>query len=175
MPFPDDRVSATGYNFEANEYQYTPVTIKDKDSGRTFTIQMVNSEIKGNEAKWTIRDGKVYDAQGKTIEDRTIEVTRYQAQILEAAAEAGDGASKQRLNEYDLVGATFKDKVKQSLAQGNSEYHVTSADASESGLIFANVTNQKGETGRLEITLLKEAPQLKEETTFKWYDPRTWF
>jgi len=168
-----DRVSATGYNFEQGNY--TSVRVKDKDSGKIFTIQMVNSEIKGNKAKWTIKDGQVYDSEGKTIRDRTIEVTRYQAQILKAAAEAGENANTSKLNEYDLVGAAFQDKIKKSLAEGQSEYQVTQADALEHGIIFADVENKKGETGHLEIKFLKDAPPPKDETPFKWYNPFTWF
>lgn len=172
---PGDRLSATGYNFEANDYTYTPVKVRDKDTGKTFVIQMVNAQIKGNKAKWTVKDGKVYDAQGNAIKDNVLEVTKYQAQILKAAAAAGENANSERLNDYDLVGGAFNEKAEKMLQSAKSDFHVTDAEALEHGKIYADVKNKKGETGHLEITFLKDPPPQKDESSFSWWKPWTWF
>ena len=172
----NDRVSATGYNFE-NEFSYTPVKVKDKDSGETFVIQMVNSKIKGNKAEWTVKDGKVYDANGKTVQDNIVEVTKYQAQIIKAAAAAGDNANSKKLNTYDLIGAGFADKAEKALQNAKSDYHITDADALEHGKIYADVKNKQGSQGHLEITFLKDAPApaKEQQQEFVWWNPFTWF
>ena len=172
---PGDRVSATGYNFEANDYSYTPVKVKDKDTGDTFVIQMVNAKIKGNQASWTIKDGKVYDSNGKAIQDNILEVTKYQAQIIKAAAAAGDGANPERLNNYDLVGEIFASQAEKMLQNAKSEYHITDADALEHGVIYAGVQNKNGEKGRLEITFMSDKPKPQEQNSFSWWKPWTWF
>lgn len=170
-----DRVSATGYNFE-NEFSYTSVKVKDKDTGKISTIQMVNSEVKGNKAKYTVKDGQVYDANGKAVKDNIITLTRYQAEILKAAAGAGENANTTKLNEYDLVGSAFEAKAEKALQNAKSDYHVVEADATENGRINAYVKNKKGETGQLEIKFLNDsAPQNaqgKDEAI--WYKPWTW-
>lgn len=173
---PNDRVSATGYNFE-NDFSYTPVKVKDKDTGETFVIQMVNSKIKGNKAEWTVKDGKVYDANGKTIQDNILEVTKYQAQIIKAAAAAGDTSSPEKLNTYDIIGAGFADNAEKALQAAKSDYHITFADAFEGGQFYADVKNKQGNKGHLEITFLKDepAPAKEQPQKFVWWNPSTWF
>ena len=168
-----DRVSITGYNFE-NDYNYTPVKVKDKDTGKTFVVQMVNAKIKGNKAEWTIKDGKVYDANGKTVKDNILEVTRYQAQFIKTAAAAGENANSAKLNEYDLVGAGFANLLEKNLQASKSEYHVKEADALEHGVIFADMQNEKGEKGHMEISFIKDPPAPQEKKFSIWH-PSTWF
>ena len=165
-----DKTPQVGGNRFENEYVYTQVNVKDKDSGKTFPIQMVNSQIEGNAAKWKIENGKVYiyDSQTrnyKPVDDNTLEVTRYQAAILKAAAEAGDGADKSKLNEFDLCGSAFGERVDAELGKAQSEYKVRkydeddpySYDADASGNTFvANVQNANGDKGRLKITINTE-------------------
>ena len=46
---------------------YTKVKVTDKDSGKSFVIDFKNAKVKGNEAEWTIKDGKVFDKAGKEV------------------------------------------------------------------------------------------------------------
>ena len=144
---------------------YTSVKVKDKDSGKSFVINFTNSKVKGNKAEWTIKDGKVFDKDGKTLKENEIEVTRYQAALIKAAAE-GDGNGKY-LDSNDLIGAGFAENAEIALENAQSEYHVAKdeynnpapfgdADALEHGIIYANVENAKGERGHLEINFLNE-------------------
>ena len=168
-------ISATGYDFE-NDYKYTDVKIKDRDSGRSFVIKMVNSKIKTASGTWTVKDGKVYDSKGKTLKDNQLELARYQAQFVEAAAAAGDNASAKKLNVYDLVGAAFANKLENSLQSGKSEFHVTDADALEHGVIYGTMKNSKGEKRNMEIELLQEPPaQAPKKEGFNLFKPSTWF
>ena len=142
---------------------------------------MVNSQVEGNSAKWKVENGKVYmyDAKSKTykpVENNILEVTRYQAAILKAATEAGDGGDKHKLNVYDICGAAFGEKVDEELGKADSEYKVTrhpdvdksdpysyDADALEYGVFYANVNNKKGEKGRLKITINTEPDKNPEQ------------
>ena len=177
--------------------KYTPITVKDKDSGNSFVINFANAKIEGNENSWTIKDGKLYDKNGKTIQDNILEVTRYQAALIKAAAQGDDYNKDNYLNEYDLNGAAYADAAKAELQKAKSEYkldkwdtgevpdekggwkteYVDAADAYEHGVIEADVVNNKGEKGHLKISLLKDAPppQAKKESNFEWYNPLTWF
>ncbi len=140
---------------------YTKVKVKDKDTGKSFVIDFKNAKVRGNEAEWTIKDGKVLDKNGKEVKDNELEVTRYQAALIKAAAE-GDGDGKV-LDSNDLIGASYGEAAEKALQDVKSEYHVRKdtmndppalhgdADALEHGIIYANVENQKGERGRLEI------------------------
>lgn len=167
---------------------YTPVKVKDKDSGKSFVINFKNARITGNESSWTIKDGKVYDKDGKTIEDNTLEVTRYQAALIEAAAGNDYRGDKNYLDEEDLNGAGYADTAKEALQKAKSEYKldqwtagyvpgqeghpvpdiVPAADATEGGVIIADVINDKGDKGQLTIDIrtdeqLAEEQRLKEE------------
>ncbi len=168
---------------------YTPVTVKNKDTQETFVINFKNAKVTGNEAEWTIRDGKVYDKNGKTIEDNVMEVTRYQAALIKAAARGDDFKGEHNfLDRDDLNGATYAEVAKEELQKAKSEYKldemeigyfpdkngkfvpeiVPAADATEAGIIFANVINDEGEKGRLRIDIrtdeeLAEEQRLKEE------------
>ena len=168
---------------------YTPVTVKNKDTQETFVINFKNAKVTGNEAEWTIRDGKVYDKNGKTIEDNVMEVTRYQAALIKAAARGDDFKGEHNfLDRDDLNGATYAEVAKEELQKAKSEYKldemeigyfpdkngkfvpeiVSAADATEAGIIFANVINDEGEKGRLRIDIrtdeeLAEEQRLKEE------------
>lgn len=167
----------------ANQPQkgYTKVTVKDKDSGESFVIDFRNARVKGNVAEWTIKDGKVYDKDGQEVKDNELEVTKYQAALIKAAAE-GDGDGK-RLDTNDLVGGLYGEKAEEELQKAKSEYHVRKdtmndppagggdADALEHGLIYANVENAKGERGHLEIQLLeKEQPLASPPKDKAWYE-----
>lgn len=165
---------------------YTPVNIKDKDSGKSFIINFKNARVKGNEAEWTIKDGKVYDKDGKTIEDNTLEVTRYQAALIEAAAGNDYRGDKNYLDEEDLNGAGYADTAKKALKESKSGYKldqwiagyvpdsdnhpkpdiVPAADATEVGVITAEVINDKGNKGRLIIDIRTDE-QLEEERRHK--------
>ncbi len=159
---------------------YTKVKVTDKDSGKSFVIDFKNAKVKGNEAEWTIKDGKVFDKAGKEVKDNELEVTRYQAALIKAAAE-GDGDGK-KLDSNDLVGGLYGEKAEAELQKANSEYHIAKdkanyppaphgdADALEHGKIYANVENAKGEKGHLEIQFLNEekAPAKQEEKA--WYE-----
>lgn len=167
----------------ANQSQngYTKVTVKDKDSGKSFVIDFTNAKVKGNEAEWTIKDGKVYDKNGKEVTGNELEVTKYQAALIKAAAE-GDGNGK-RLDSNDLIGGLYGENAEKELQNAQSEYHISrdtgnippapfgDADAMEHGVIYANVENAKGEKGRLNIEFLNEnsAPQAKQEDK-EWYE-----
>ena len=168
---------------------YTPVTVKNKDTQETFVINFKNAKVTGNEAEWTIRDGKVYDKNGKTIEDNVMEVTRYQAALIKAAARGDDFKGEHNfLDRDDLNGATYAEVAKEELQKAKSEYKldemeigyfpdkngkfvpeiVPAADATEAGIIFANVINDEGEKGRLRMDIrtdeeLAEEQRLKEE------------
>lgn len=177
-----DKANQVGGNPFENDYNYTTVRVKDKDSGKTFTIDMVNSQVEGNSAKWKIENGKVYiyDATSKKykpVNDNTLEVTRYQAAILKAAAEAGDQGGTHKLNIYDICGAAFGERVDKELGRANSEYKVKrhpdvdrsdpysyDADALEYGVFYANVTNGK-DNGRLKITINTEPDKYPEQYT----------
>ncbi len=140
---------------------YTKVKVKDKDTGKSFVIDFKNATVKGNEAQWTIKDGKVLDKNGKEVKDNELEVTRYQAALIKAAAE-GDGNGKV-LDSNDLIGASYGKAAEEALQNAKSEYHVRKdtmndpsalfgeADAYEHGVIYADVENAKGERGHLEI------------------------
>ena len=161
---------------------YTPVTVRDKDSGKQIVINFSNCKIEGNEATWTIKDGKVIDKNGKTVEDMTIEVTRYQAALIEAAAKGDDNG--EYLDERDLIGASYADNAQEALQIAKSEYKLVednvndygddrqrySADALEHGEIFADVKNDKGETGKLNIVLEPEyqAPKMDSDNKRWW-------
>lgn len=160
---------------------YTQVTVKDKDSGKSFVIDFKNARVKGNEAEWIVKDGKVYDKEGKEVKGNELEVTRYQAALIKAAAE-GDGNGK-RLDSNDLVGGLYGEKAEQELQNAKSEYHIAKdtgnippapwgdADAYEHGLIHANVENAKGERGHLEIEFLnEETQQAKVSENKAWYE-----
>ncbi len=154
---------------------YTPVTVKDKDSGKSFVINFANAKIKGNEAEWTIKDGKVYDKNGKTVEDNLLEVTRYQAAIIQAAAE-GDGEGDKYLDSNDIIGAAFAEKVETALQEAKSEYHVDmnekysparpEADAFEYGVFYAGLENAEGDKKTFSIELLQNKPPEEDK---KWY------
>lgn len=161
---------------------YTRVTVKDKDSGKSFVIDFKNAKVKGNEAEWTVKDGKVYDKDGKEVKGNELEVTKYQAALIKAAAE-GDGNGK-RLDSNDLVGSMFAQKAKNELQNAQSEYHIAKdkknippapwgdADAYEHGLIHANVENAKGERGHLSIELLNDETQQAAKPEIKpWFKP----
>ena len=165
---------------------YTPVKVKDKDSGKSFVINFKNARITGNESSWTIKDGKVYDKDGKTIEDNTLEVTRYQAALIEAAAKNDCSGYKNYLDEEDLNGAGYADTAKEALQKSKSGYKldqwtagymldreghhipntVPAADATEGGIIAAEVVNAKGHKGRLIIDIRTDE-QLAAEERYK--------
>lgn len=163
---------------------YTPVKVKDKDSGENFIINFTNCKVQGNEASWTIKDGKVVDKNGKTVEDMTIEVTRYQAALIKAAASGDDYGDDAYLDDRDLIGAAYADNAKEALQEAKSEYKLVedtvnnygdgytrySADALEYGEIFADVENAKGDKGKLNIILEPEyqPPKIEIESKPWW-------
>ncbi len=146
---------------------FTSVRVKDKDTGKAFVIDFKNAFIKGNESEWTVKDGKVYGKDGKEIKNNELEVTKYQAALIKAAA-GGDGNGK-RLDTNDLVGGLYGEMAEAELQKSKSEYHVAKdtynvpsssmgydADALEHGIIYANVENAKGNKGHLEIRFMKD-------------------
>ena len=149
---------------------YTRITVKDKDSGKSFVIDFVNARIKGNQASWTIKDGVLYDKNGKSVKDNILEVTKYQAALIKAADSYGDD----KINERDLNGAGYADAARRELDNVKSDFrldkwdtgsipddknggwktnYVDAADAYESGIFEADVINNKGEKGHLEIDI----------------------
>ncbi len=171
-----------------NKDGYTPVKVKDKDTGKSFVINFKNAKVTGNEAEWTIKDGKVYDKNGKTIEDNTLEVTRYQAALIKAAA--GNDYDSKFLDEEDLNGAGYADTAKRELQNAKSGYKLAewntglvpdkngnyvpdmrpAADAGETGYITAEVVNAKGEKGRIIIDMRPETISDNSEKTDKpWW------
>lgn len=167
---------------------YTPVKVKNKDTQEIFVINFKNAKITGNEAEWTIKDGKVYDKNGKTIEDNILEVTRYQAALIKAAAKGDEFKGEHDfLDEEDLNGATYAEYAAKELQNAQSEYRldkmnigytrkdgktipetVPAADATEGGIIFADVINDKGEKGRLRIDFNNEEQIVKEKPDPWW-------
>lgn len=157
---------------------YTPVRVKDKDSGKSFVINFVNSKVKGNQSEWTIKDGNVYDKDGKTIQDNIIEVTRYQAALIKAAAQGN--YDDKYLDWDDLNGAGYADNAEKELQKAKSEYKLQQdyylvprdeydtstgaykevyypvADATETGVISAAVVNPKGQKGQITIDLRQD-------------------
>ncbi len=144
--------------------QYTPVKIKEKETGKSFVINFLDAEITGNKNKWKIKDGKVYNADGKEIKNKELKLTKYQAALLKAAAR-GDGNGAY-LDEKDLIGSGYGQLAAEELKRANSKFRLAKdttnnpplpfgdADAMEHGMIYANVENNKGEKGHLEIKLL---------------------
>ncbi len=159
---------------------YTKVKVTDKDSGKSFVIDFKNAKVKGNEAEWTIKDGKVLDKNGKEVKDNELEVTRYQAALIKAAAD-GDGNGK-KLDSNDLVGSLYGKNAEAELQNAKSEFHVAKdkindppaqfgdADALEHGKIYANVENAKGEKGHLEIQFLDDQAQTAQKNDKAWYE-----
>ena len=143
------------------QQNYTPVTVKDKNSGKKIVINFANAKVKGNVAEWTIKDGVVYDKKGNIVPNNELQVTKYQAALLKAAAE-GDGNGK-HLDTNDLVGGLYGENAEKALQEAKSEYHIAKdrynnppmpfgdADALEHGKIYANVENKAGQKGHLEI------------------------
>lgn len=146
---------------------YTPVTVRDKNSGNQFVINFKNARITGNETSWTIKDGVLCDKDGKPIQDNVMEVTRYQAAIIKAADYDGDGF----IDSDDYTGVLFADEVTEELKKAKSEYkvpmytygytykdgkdvplQVPDAEASN-GFFSAFVENSKGEKGKLVIDI----------------------
>lgn len=165
----------------SNNHGYTKVTVKDKDSGQSFVIDFKNAKIKGNEAEWTVKDGKVYGKDGKEIQGNELEVTKYQAALIKAAA-GGDGDGK-RLDTKDLVGGMYGELAEEELQKAKSEYHVAKetynnpstsmgydADALEHGKIYANVENAKGEKGHLEIQFMNDEQAQAKTQEKAWYE-----
>jgi len=166
-----DNVSNGG---KAQGTKYTPVKVRDKDSGKSIVINFQNAKVTGNSAEWTIRNGKVFDKAGNEVKDNTLNVTKYQQALIMAAAEGKQFGEIQNdkerfiLDEKDLTGANYYDSAKEALADVGSEYHIVKdpnntnegyfgeADALEHGVIFAQLENQKGDKGRLFIQLHDE-------------------
>lgn len=159
---------------------YTKVKVTDKDSGKSFVIDFKNAKVKGNQAEWTIKDGKVFDKNGNTVENNELEVTRYQAALIKAAAEGDENGKK--LDSKDLIGSMFGKRAEEELQKANSEYHIAKdnmndpaaqfgdADAMEHGTIYANVVNAKGEKGHLEIQFLNEDQASTKQEEKAWYE-----
>lgn len=150
---------------------YTPVTVRDKDTGKQFVINFKNARITGNEASWTIKDGVLCDKDGKPIKDNIMEVTKYQAAIIKAADYDGDGF----LDDDDYSGGAFGSCVSDELQKAESAYRVSrsphgytydkdgrtvpmiedDAEASN-GFFTAHVENASGDKGRLIIDIRTE-------------------
>jgi len=150
---------------------YTPIKVKDKDSGKQFTINFKNAKVTGNEASWTIKDGVLCDKNGKPIKDNVMEVTRYQAAIIKAADSDGDSF----IDEDDYTGGGFAYDITEELQEAKSEFKVPEytygytygkdgelvplktydAEASN-GRFTAFVENSKGEKGKLIIDIRTE-------------------
>lgn len=138
----------------------TPVKVKNKDTGETFTINMVNADIVGNKVKYEVKDGKVLK-DGKPIKDNEIELLRYQTEAIKAAAEGDGFGDKHILDSNDINGTTYAENLEKRLQNAKSEFHVyeypdqfpahKTADATESGLFTALLQNNKGEKGRIDI------------------------
>ena len=182
-----------GVNGPQDRPGYTRVTVKDKDSNTSFVINFKNARVTGNEAKWEIRDGVLYDKNGKPVEDNIMEVTRYQAALIRAAA--GDDT----LDENDLCGANYANAAKDELAKSKSEFRldvwdtganyddngniktfeVPAADASEAGVFEADVVNNDGEKGHLTIDIRTPeqlaAEQRHVEEAQKLYEHKPWW
>lgn len=152
---------------------YTRVTVRNKDSKESFEINFKDGVVKGNVAEWTIKDGKVYDKNGKTIEDNVMEVTRYQAALIKAAA--GDDT----LDEKDLNGANFEYAAKRELSIMGSRFTITTDgmnDATEGGIIYGRVVDEEtGERGGITIDIRPEEARQKDakraEEEFKRQHP----
>ncbi len=160
------KVNHCGYDYGT----YTPITVRDKDSGKSFVINFKNSTVTGNEASWTIKDGVLCDKNGKSIKDNVMEVTRYQAAIIKAADHDGDTF----IDGDDYTGSLFGEQVTEELQKAKSEYKVPmytygytiengeyvplqtpDAEASN-GFFEAYVENSKGDKGRLIIDIRTE-------------------
>ena len=141
---PDDyRSAAPGhYDFEANEHVYTKIKVFDKDQHKTTELYTLNCTVESdNGTKYTIKNGRVFDKNGKAVKDNILTLNRYHAAIVEAAAAAGEGASKHKLNEYDFTGGMFQDTAEKYLQKNKSEYHITEANAD--GGVFTALTQTK--------------------------------
>ncbi len=143
--------------------EYTPVKIKNKDSGKTIVINFVDSEIISDKNKWKIEDGKVFNSEGKEIKNKEINVSNAQAALLLAAAK-GDGNEKY-LDINDLIGSGYGEIAAAELKNAKSKFKIEKdtvnnppmpfgdADAMENGQIYANVKNDKGERMHFEIRM----------------------
>ena len=118
---------------------YTKVKVTDKDSGKSFVIDFRNAKVKGNQAEWTIKDGKVFDKNGNTIENNELEVTRYQAALIKAAAEGDENGKK--LDSKDLIGSMYGKKAEEELQKANSEYHIAKDNMNVPAAQFRGLAN----------------------------------
>ncbi len=163
---------------------YTKVTVRDKDSGKSFVIDFKNAKVEGNTENWKIENGVVYDKDGKPVDGNVLNVTKYQAALIKAAAEGDDRGEGHRLDSNDLVGGLYGENAEAELQKVGSEYHIAKdtyndpptpwgvADAFEHGVIFAEVENAKGEKGGLQITFadadLRTSPPPQKEEKSWW-------
>ena len=143
--------------------EYTPVKIKNKDSGKSVVINFIDSEIISDKTKWKIAEGKVYNSEGKIIRNNEINVPNAQAALILAAAK-GDGNGKY-LDENDLIGSGYGEIAEAELKKANSKFKIAKdevnnppmpfgdADAMENGQIYANAQNEKGERIHFEIRM----------------------
>lgn len=143
----DDRCSYLGDSFEANAHWYTKINVFDKDSGRQYELYTPNCVFEsGTGTKYTVKNGRVFDKDGKPVANNILTLNRYHAAILEAAAAGGEYASVHKLNEFDMIGSRFEDVAENYLQKNKSEFHITEAEAS-GGWFTAYTENKKGEKG----------------------------
>ena len=143
----DDLRSNLGDSFEANAHWYTKINVFDKDSGRQYELYTPDCIFEsGTGTKYTVKNGRVYDKNGKIVANNVLTLNRYHAAILEAAAAGGDYASVHKLNEYDFNGSAFEEVAEKKLNNVNSEYHIIKAEAS-GGLFTAYTQKKNGEKG----------------------------
>lgn len=169
---PQPQIVTRQHYITGEDLNYTKVTVKDKDSGRSFIINFKNAKVTGNQAEWTIKDGLVYDKNGKTIQDNIMEVTRYQAALIQAAAENSEKGDK-FIDEYDLNGAGYAYNAEKALQENKSQYkldtfevifgtepkQIKSADATEHGVIYADVVNKDNEEEKGHLTIDIRTPE----------------
>lgn len=140
---------------------YTKVRVRDINTGKIEVFKMQNAKITGNKTEYTIKDGKVYDKDGNWLDGNAINLLKYQAAAIRAAAAGGDDPHV--LNTKDLTGSKYAEDLEAELQKNKSEFHVANntsmapelgvkdADALEYGLIYANLVNAKGESGKITI------------------------
>lgn len=158
-----DKISGAPVN---QNQKLTTLKVQDSSTGKVEIFEMQNAKITGNKSEYTIRDGKVYDKKGVALDGNIINLLKYQAAAIRAAA-AGSEEGDHVLDTKDLTGSKFAYDLEAELQKSKSEYHVANntqmdpklkvkeADALEHGVIFANLINGKGEKGKITIDFNK--------------------
>lgn len=169
---PQPQIVTRQHYITGEDLNYTKVKVKDKDSGKSFIINFKNAKVTGNQAEWTIKDGLVYDKNGKTIQDNEMEVTRYQAALIQAAA-GNSEKDDTFMDDYDLIGAGYADNAEKALQENKSQYkldtfeitsgtereQIKSADATEAGVIYADVVNKDNDEEKGHLTIDMRTPE----------------